>query len=136
MLAARISGLRSIELAVHDLRKSAAFYRNVWGLEHVAGEGDTIHLRGTSTEHHVLTLRERSRAALLGVHFSAADRTAVDALHAKAMALGAKVAGDPAILEPGAGGGYGFRVTTPEGHSLYISADVQVHPNSIDDRSR
>src|SRR6185503_14748332 len=89
----RINGLRSIELGVHDLQKSAEFYRRVWALEDVSGEGDTLHLRGTSRDHHVLTLRERPRAGLLGVHFSAADRATVDALHAKAKAMGMKVGG-------------------------------------------
>ncbi|MCX7313260.1 MAG: hypothetical protein NTV56_16400, partial [Alphaproteobacteria bacterium] len=87
----RINGLRSIELGVHDLQKSAEFYRRVWALEDVAAEGDTIHMRGTSRDHHVLTLRERPRAGLLGVHFSAPDQAAVDGLHAKGKAMGAKV---------------------------------------------
>ena len=34
---ASINGLRSIELAVHDLKTSAEFYRKVWALEDVAG---------------------------------------------------------------------------------------------------
>ena len=96
MTNARIDGLRSIELGVHDLQKSAEFYRRVWALEDVAGEGDTIHLRGTGREHHVVTLRERPRAGLLGVHFSAPDQATVDALHAKAKAMGAKVGDAPA----------------------------------------
>ena len=50
MTDARIDGLRSIELGVHDLQKSAEFYRRVWALEDVAAEGDTIHLRGTGRE--------------------------------------------------------------------------------------
>ena len=79
MTNARINGLRSIELGVHDLQKSAEFYRKVWALEDVAADGDTIHLRGTGREHHVITLRERPRAALLGVHFSAPDQATVDA---------------------------------------------------------
>src|SRR6185437_13781073 len=94
-----INGLRSIELGVHDLKESADFYRKVWALEDVAAEGDTIHLRGTGRDHHVVTLRERPRAALLGVHFSAPDRSTVDALHAKAVAIGAKVQGAPSVLE-------------------------------------
>src|SRR5581483_6443125 len=104
---ARINGLRSIELAVHDLQKSADFYRKVWALEDVTAEGDSLHMRGTGREHHVLTLRERPRAALLGVHFSAPDRTAVDALHAQAKAMGAKVGEAPAQLDSISGGGYG-----------------------------
>ena len=62
MSTAQINGLRSIELGVHDLQKSAEFYRRVWALEDVAADGDTIHMRGTGREHHVITLRERPRA--------------------------------------------------------------------------
>jgi catechol 2,3-dioxygenase len=136
MANARINGVRSIELGVHDLKKSAEFYRNVWALEDVAAEGDAIHLRGTGCDHHVLTLRERPRAALLGVHFSAPDRASVDGLHAKAKALGANVAGAPGPLEASAGGGYGFRLSSPEGHPISISADVNQHAEAIDDKSR
>ena len=93
MTTARIDGLRSIELGVQDLQKSAEFYRRVWALEDVAAEGDTIHMRGTGCERRVITLRERPHAGLLGVHFSAADRATVDALHAQAKAMGAKVGG-------------------------------------------
>lgn len=136
MTQPRINGLRSIELAVHDLQKSAEFYRNVWALEDVAAEGDTIHLRGTGREHHAVTLRERPRAGLLGVHFSAPDRATVDGLHAQAKAMGAKVGDAPAQLDAIAGGGYGFRVSTPEGHPLVISSDVASHGEAIDDRTR
>ena len=132
----RINGLRSIELGVHDLHKSAEFYRRVWALEDVAAEGDTIHMRGTSRDHHVLTLRERPRAGLLGVTFAAPDRATIDALHAKAKAMGAKVADSPETLEKSAGGGYGFRVSTPEGHPIVISSDVADHAGAVDDKTR
>ena len=39
MNSPRIDGLRNVELGVHDLKKSAEFYRKVWALEDVAGEG-------------------------------------------------------------------------------------------------
>jgi catechol 2,3-dioxygenase-like lactoylglutathione lyase family enzyme len=112
MNQARIDGLRSIDLGVRDLQKSAEFYRKVWALEDVAAEGDSIHLRATGTDHHVVTLRERPKAGMLGVHFSAPDRATVYALHAQAKALGAKVAGDPRPLPASEGGGYGFRMST------------------------
>ena len=41
----RINGLRSIELGVHDLQKSAEFYRRVWALEDVSGEEPWASLR-------------------------------------------------------------------------------------------
>jgi catechol-2,3-dioxygenase len=133
---ARIDGLRSIELGVHDLQKSAEFYRRVWALEDVAAEGDTIHLRGTGREHHVITLHERPRASLMGVHFSAPDSATVDALHAQAKAMGANISQAPGELSAAAGGGYGFRVSTPEGHPISISSDIALHAEAIDDRSR
>jgi len=136
MTNARINGLRSIELGVHDLQKSAEFYRRVWALEDVAAEGDTIHLRGTGREHHVITLHERPRASLMGVHFSAPDSATVDALHAQAKAMGANVGPAPEALPAIAGGGYGFRVSTPEGHPISISSDIKLHAEAIDDRSR
>src|SRR5712691_1522322 len=95
MTAPTVTGLRSVELAVFDLKQSAEFYRRVWGLEPVVSEGDTMHLRATGLEHHVVTLRESPKAALLGVHFEAPDRAAVDALYAHAKSLGAKVQGGP-----------------------------------------
>src|SRR6185503_21141082 len=60
----------------------------------------------------------------------------VDALHQKAKALGAKVGAAAGPLEASAGGGYGFRVSTPEGHPIVISSDVADHGSAIDDKSR
>src|SRR4029079_5356712 len=57
-------------------------------------------------------------------------------LHAKAKALGAKVGDAAGPLEASAGGGYGFRVSTPEGHPISISSGVASHAEAIDDRSR
>jgi catechol 2,3-dioxygenase len=136
MKNAKVTGLRGIELGVTDLTHSAAFYSHVWGLDPVVSEEDTIHLRANGGEHHVVTLRERPKAGMLGVHFSAPDRTAVDALHAKANAFGAKVTTGPAELPRSAGGGYGFAFSTPEGHVLNISSDVAEHPNVVSDRSK
>ena len=136
MGAAQINGLRSVELGVHDLKASAEFYRNVWALEDVAGEGDTLHLRGTGTNHHILTLRERPRASLLGVHFSAPDRAAVDGLYANAARIGATIATAPGELERIAGGGYGFSLLTPEGHPLTISSNVADHAGAVDGHTR
>ena len=136
MINAKVTGLRGIELGVTNLDRAAAFYSHVWGLEPVVSERDTIHLRANGPEHHVVTLRERPKAGMLGVHFGAQDREAVDALHDKAKAFGAAVTGAPAELPRRAGGGYGFSFRTPEGHALNVSSDVAQHPNTVNDRSR
>ena len=84
MTNSKVTGVRSIELGVRDLHQSAEFYTKVWALEEVSSEGDSIHFRATGGEHHVLTIRERPTPSLLGVHFAARDRAAVDELCAKA----------------------------------------------------
>jgi len=136
MSNAKVIGLRGVELGVTDLNQSAAFYSRVWGLDPVVSENDTVHLRANANEHHIVTLRERPTAGMLGVHFAASDKAAVNELHAKAQAFGADVLGAPADLPRSAGGGYGFGFKTPEGHVLNISSDVAQHPNSVNDRSK
>ena len=136
MTSARVSGLRSVELGVPDLEKSAAFYRDVWGLEDVLATGDTIHLRGTGAEHHVLTLRQRPKACFLGVHFAAANHAAVNRLHDQAKAYGAAITAAPAALPRHEGGGYGFAMRSPEGQPIFVSSDVDVLADGRQDRSR
>ncbi len=136
MMDGRVTGVRSIELGVRDLRKSAEFYSKVWALEEVAADADAVHFRGTGGEHHLLTLRERPKPSLLGVNFATTDRAAVDQLCGKARSYGIKVAGEPAPLPAAAGGGYGFRFETPEGQPMSISSDGAQHPNVVLDRSR
>src|SRR5246127_2325221 len=131
MTNSRVTGVRSIELGVRDLHQSAEFYTKVWALEQVCSEGDGIHFRATGGEHHVLTIRERGKPALLGVHFAAEDRAAVDALCAKAKGYGVEVDGNPAALPASTGGGYGFRFKTPDGLPMSISCDLVQHGNVV-----
>src|SRR6516164_3192980 len=107
MTNGKVTGVRSIELGVRDLRQSADFYIKVWALDEVAVDGDGIHLR-----------------------------TTVDQLCAKAKSYGVKVLGDPAPLSGAAGGGYGFRFETPDGLPMSISSDGTQHPDVVLDRSR
>src|ERR1700741_3383232 len=136
MTNGRVTGVRSIELGVRDLHQSAEFYTKVWALEPVCSESAGMHFRATGGEHHVLTIRERPKPALLGVHFAAPDRTAVDALCAKAKGYGVDVTADPMPLPAGAGGGYGFRFKTPDGLPMSISSDLVQPPDAVLDRSR
>jgi catechol 2,3-dioxygenase-like lactoylglutathione lyase family enzyme len=136
MTNARVTGVRSIELGVRDLHKSAEFYSKVWALEEIGAEGDSIRFRATGGEHHVLTIRERPKPALLGVHFSASDRGVVDALCAKAKGYGVDGVGQVGPLPASAGGGYGFSFRTPDGLPMSIASDIEQHPDVALDRSR
>jgi catechol 2,3-dioxygenase-like lactoylglutathione lyase family enzyme len=132
----RVNGLRGVELAVFDLKQTADFYCNSWGLEEVATDGGAMYLRGTGAEHHVLTVHERPRAGLVAINFSADDRRAVDGLHARAVGMGVEVIAAPHVLPAIAGGGYGFSLRSPEGQALNISCDVEGHAVTVTDRSR
>ncbi len=136
MAIGKVTGVRSIELGVRHLQQSADFYTKVWALEEVAADGDGIHLRATGGDHHVLSIRERAKPSLLGVHFAAPDRATVDALCAKAKSYGVTVVSEPAPLPAAAGGGYGFRFATPEGLPMSISSDTLQHADVAVDRSR
>jgi len=136
MINGKVSGMRSIELGVRDLQQSADFYTKVWALEEVGSDADSIHLRATGGEHHVLTIRERPKSSLLAVNFAAQDRASVDQLCAKAKSYGIKVLSEPAPLPGAAGGGYGFRFESPDGFTMTISSDSAQHPNTMLDRSR
>jgi catechol 2,3-dioxygenase-like lactoylglutathione lyase family enzyme len=136
MDTSRVTGVRSIELGVRDLHKSAEFYTKAWALEEVGADADSMQFRATSGEHHVLTIRERPKPALLGVNFAANDRAAVDALYGKAKGYGVDLDGAPGALPASAGGGYGFRFRTPDGLPMSIASDIVQHPTTVLDRSR
>lgn len=123
----RVNGLRGVELAVFDLKETAEFYANAWGLSEVSSANGSMYMRAAGDEHHVLAIHERPRAGLVAVNFSAPHRAAVDGLHAKAKAMGCEIVAAPQILPAVAGGGYGFSVRAPEGQTLNISCDVARH---------
>jgi len=104
MTNSRVTGVRSIELGVRDLHQSAEFYTKVWALEPVCSEGDGIRFRATGGEHHVLTIRERPKPALLGVHFAAmtARRSMRSAPRRRAMASRSRATQRPSTLAPAA----------------------------------
>ncbi len=136
MTQAPATGLRSIDLAVRDLAASNAFYREVWGLTEVSRDAGSIYLRGSGGDHHLLGLHQAPRSALKSINFAASDSAAVDAIHARATALGAEVLDTPHQLPEAAGGGYGFALRSPEGQTVSVSADVANHSAVEQDGSR
>eukprot|EP01036_Dinobryon_divergens_P001773 gene1773-2328_t len=118
-------GLRSIELGVTDLERSARFYTEVWGLERVAENAGRHYLRATGNRHHAVCLAQTDHARLEGVTLAARDASAIDALHAKAnQSGGVRVLAAPHALPPSTGGGYGLALEGPEGLRINISSEV------------
>lgn len=134
MAEATVTGLRSVELGVRDLRNSLQFYESMWGLRKLTEDAGSAYLRGCGPEHHVLHLRETPTPSLLSIHFATSSQAAVNILHAKAVAFGAAIVQAPQSLPAIAGGGYGFAFLSPDGQKLTISAEL-VSGDSVRDAS-
>jgi catechol 2,3-dioxygenase len=137
MPQACVRAVRTVVLAVTDLDIAARFFAEVWNLEPVERRAEAVHFRGTGRFHHILTLQRAPRAGMVRVVFDAADRAAVDALHAQVRAAGRPVDGAPRVL-PWPGGGYGFGFKDPEGRNFAAVCGVADHADAADrpDRPR
>ena len=126
---ARVAGLRGVDLGVTDVAAHARFYADVWKLAVVAERNGSVYLRGSGAYHHILALHPRPQPALLCVNLAAADRDAVDRLHAQIAQMGVAALRPPApVDEPG--GGYAFSFADPEGRVLRVIAGDQRHTDA------
>ncbi|MES2537854.1 MAG: VOC family protein [Pseudomonadota bacterium] len=119
-----IAGLRSIELGVSDLERSARFYSEVWGLKPVGQDAGSLYFCANSDAHHAVCLEQTDRPQLLGLSFAAPDTAAVDALHAKILQSGVTALDAPRALPAAAGGGYGLTLEGPENLRVTIASGV------------
>jgi catechol 2,3-dioxygenase len=137
MTKASVKALRSIEIGLTDPDKALRFFTDVWNLSPVAAGNGKHYLRGTGAFHHILSLRFTPRAALIRMVFDAADRAAIDALHAQTAAHGVKTIDPPrALRQPHGAYGYGFK--DPEGRNIAVICGAADHADATDrpDRPR
>lgn len=137
MSKARVRALRSVDLGVAQVAPMLRFFTEVWNLAPVRVGHGVHRLRGTGGFHHILGLRETTQPALIRMVFDAADRAAVDTLHAQVVAHGSKIIDPPAPL-PQPHGDYGFGFKDPEGRNVAIVCGVADHADTADrpDRPR
>jgi catechol-2,3-dioxygenase len=131
----RIIGLRSVEFGVGDVAATSKFYQEHWGLGLVTEQDGAAYLRATGAEHHIVALHKRPVPGVVRTNFAAADKAAVDGLHAKIVAAGAEALGAPAALAT-PGGGYGFEFRDPDGQLFRISTDVARHADATEENGR
>jgi catechol 2,3-dioxygenase-like lactoylglutathione lyase family enzyme len=122
---AKVDTLRSVDITVVDAETCLAFFTSVWNLRPVAECGGVHYLRGTGPHHHILSLRESGRPALVRVVFGTRNRRCVEALHARAAEAGLTVSAPKELDWPG--GGYGFGLRDPEGRNYAVVCDVADH---------
>ena len=68
-----ITALRSVAFGLPDPASAESFYVSVWKLEVSARIGGAIYLRGTGTDHHLLSLLLHPEPAVLSMTFRAAS---------------------------------------------------------------
>jgi catechol-2,3-dioxygenase len=134
-IRAKVRALRSIDLAFADVGKALRFFTEVWNLTPVGETAGVHYLRGSGTFHHIVTIRQSAKPALIRMVLDAADHAAVDALHAQVVAHGLKTVQPPAALRQ-PHGDYGFGFKDPEGRNIAIVCGVQDHADSSDQADR
>ncbi|MEV0104753.1 VOC family protein [Nocardia sp. NPDC050799] len=118
-----LRALRSVSVTVPDPVRSRDFYHEAWGLSTVDEDGDTVWLRATGSEHHVLQLRAGTGNALDRISFALGTPREVDEAARALQKLGIPLLREPGPLDD-AGGGYGLQLIDPEGRCLELSADT------------
>lgn len=123
-----IRWVRHVGLAVRDLRSAVAFYHDVWGLTPVLVDSDVAFLAAEgSPEQYVLRLRRAAEERVDLVALAVEDAAAVDAMAARLIAAGVRVAREPRSLDT-PGSGYALRFFDPDGRTFEISAGVASRP--------
>lgn len=132
-----ISGLRSVSLYVPDLRKARDFYTGIWNLQEVCATDQSLYLRGTGTDHHLLSLHQSDQpAAVREITLLARSEQALGEVAQRTrLQHGTRVLREiHQISEPG--GGQAIMIQDPHGRVFSIvhgakerSADAHPHPD-------
>ena len=127
-MQASVTAVRSVDLAVQDLKSARSFFSDVWHLEEVAEANGVVYFRAAGRFFHVLSLRPASTggAGLVRIVMQADGQLAVDIIFEQVGRLGALTDGPPRqLLGPGAGYGFGFKDV--EGRNFAVVCNVTDH---------
>lgn len=124
-----ITHIRHVGIFSPNLAEHVRFYSVVWNLDVVAEESDAVYLRGSSAEHHLLSVHGAGRRGLHHMAFGMRDPRAVDRAAEELRSRGIRLVNEPRSLEE-PGGGYGLRFVDPEGRCIELSAGVTEHGGS------
>ena len=120
-----VSSLRSVEIGLPDIAAAETFYTDVWGLSVVARRGNSVYLRGTGSDHHLLSLHTSQAPEVKMVTLRATSAKALDQI-AQNVALHGGVVLVPRAPIDEPGGGEGVVVRDPQGRLLrFVCSDEQ-----------
>ena len=121
-----LTHLRHISLISPEVQKQDDYYRNVWGLDPVYQDDNSVYYRGMSSEHHILSLHSGDKKGIHHIAFGMIDKKAVDNAYEKLLELEIPIVSSPQYLDE-AGGGYGLRFIDPDGRCIELSCWVEIH---------
>jgi catechol-2,3-dioxygenase len=121
-----VTSLRSVDLGMPDIDRAERFYTSVWGLEVVAREQDSVYLRATGSDHHVVALHASARPELRAVTFRVDATDDFAELGVTVVEQGGQVLSPPGA-NPGPDGGTVMTVRGPEGGLLrFVHGDQRL----------
>ena len=121
-----IVAIRSVEFGVPDLTRAKEFYTSVWGLRVSAREGDSIYLRASGHDHHVLALHPHPQAEILSVSFRARSEEVLIGIADAVTSAGGEIL-SPIAPNPEPDGGVVLKIATPQGFILRLHHGDVVH---------
>lgn len=130
MASPLIAALRSVALDVPDLSRAEDFYVKTWHLGVVERSADAVYLRGSGSDHHLLSLHQASQTAVRNVTLRARTAQALAVIAEATVRAGGTVVAPIGGVDE-AGGGVGLTLRDPDGRVLRVvhgdgwHADVQ-----------
>ncbi len=125
MTESLVTSLRSVEIGLPDVAAAEAFFTATWNLTVVARRGNSVYLRGTGADHHLLSLHPSDKSELRMVTFRVDSRPALDQLAFQIAQNGGTVLMPRALVdEPG--GGECVVARDPQGRILrFVHGDTR-----------
>lgn len=123
-----ITHVRSVGLAVQDLRQAREFYSRCWGLEEVDRDSERLYLGAGCPESYVLRLRQAEEPRVDAISLAVETAAEVEAYAERVSEHSqSRMIDDPGPRQD-RGAGYGFRFFDCDGRTVEISADLALRP--------
>jgi catechol 2,3-dioxygenase-like lactoylglutathione lyase family enzyme len=132
---AAVIAVRSVDLAVTDLKRALSFFTAVWNLDIAAESHNQAYLRASRPAFHALGLAEAQSVGVVRIWLEASSPFAVDALFARVKEWGAPTDGAPRSFGMPVGG-YGFGFQDPEGRNYALVCGANDHVAGPDQPDR